>query len=104
MTNIEKLASKKRNFIFFREGGFYSLVIPEATVEDNAKYNPGTLRVEDAVTGSIVWEANPHRGSEFCGVCYGQRMIPSDDPDGDVMNTPCPACNEWHRPLSSQNK
>lgn len=21
-------------------------------------------------------------------------MIPSDDPDGDVMNTPCPECNE----------
>lgn len=24
-------------------------------------------------------------------------MIPSDDPDGDVMNTPCPECNE-HSP------
>jgi hypothetical protein len=59
MTNIEKLASKKRNYIFFREGGFYSLIIPEATVEDNAKCNPGTLRVEDAVTGETVWKAKP---------------------------------------------
>lgn len=22
-------------------------------------------------------------------------MIPSDEEDGDVMNTPCPECNEW---------
>ena len=36
---------------------------------------------------------NMHRGSEFCDVCYGSTMIPSDDPNGDVMNTRCPKCN-----------
>jgi len=56
MTNSEKLASPKRLVIFFREGGFYPLEIPEATVEDCAKCNPGTLRVEDAVTGEILWQ------------------------------------------------
>lgn len=56
MTNAEKLASPKRLVIFFREGGFYPLEIPEATIEDNVKCNPGTLRVEDAVTGEILWQ------------------------------------------------
>ena len=41
-------------------------------------------------------KTNPHRGSEFCDVCYGQTMIPSMHPDGDVMNTPCPKCNSPH--------
>jgi len=56
MTNAEKLASPKRLFIFFREDGFYPLEIPEATVADCAECNPGTLRVEDAVTREIVWQ------------------------------------------------
>lgn len=55
MTNTEKLASPKRTFIFIRADGFYPLELPEATVEDNAKCNPGTLRVQDALTGEIVW-------------------------------------------------
>jgi hypothetical protein len=29
----------------------------------------------------------------ICDRCQGATMIPSDDPDGDVMNTPCPQCN-----------
>jgi hypothetical protein len=29
-----------------------------------------------------------------CPACDDLRMIPSDDPCGDVMNTPCPDCNE----------
>jgi hypothetical protein len=33
----------------------------------------------------------------ICQKCHNQRMIPSDDPNGDVMNTPCPECNE-HSP------
>ena len=55
MTNEEKLASPKRIFMFFREGGFYPLELPEATVADVADCNPGTLRVEDALTGDVVW-------------------------------------------------
>lgn len=31
---------------------------------------------------------------EFCNICNGQTMIPSMEPDGDIMNTPCPECNE----------
>lgn len=56
MTNDEKLASPKRLVIFVRENGFYPLEIPEATIEDNAKCNHGTLRVEDALTGEILWQ------------------------------------------------
>ena len=54
-TITKKLTSQKRIFIFFREGGFYPLELPEATVADNAESNPGTLRVEDAVTREVVW-------------------------------------------------
>lgn len=57
MTNDEKLDSPKRLVIFVREGGFYPLEIPEATIEDNAKCNPSTLRVEDALTGEILWHS-----------------------------------------------
>ena len=32
-----------------------------------------------------------------CKTCDNQRMVPSDDPDGDVMNTPCPDCNAFLR-------
>lgn len=54
-TYEEKLASPKRLFLFVREEGFYPLELPELTVADNAKCNPGTLRVEDAMTGEVVW-------------------------------------------------
>lgn len=55
MTREEKLASPKRLFLFVRDDGFYPLALPEATVADNAECNPGTLRVEDAKTGEVVW-------------------------------------------------
>jgi len=59
MNNAEKLASPKRTFIFVRADGFYPLELPEATVEDNAKCNPGTLKVYDADTNDLVWSAQP---------------------------------------------
>jgi hypothetical protein len=31
-----------------------------------------------------------HEECPNCGGCY---MVPSDDPDGDIANTPCPDCN-----------
>lgn len=34
--------------------------------------------------------------AKVCQTCGGCGMVPSDDPDGDVMNTPCPECN--HQP------
>lgn len=56
MTHAEKLASQKRIYLFHRnDGWFYPLELPEATVADNAIANPGTLRVEDAQTGEVVW-------------------------------------------------
>ena len=88
-----KMESEKRLFLFHREDGFYPLALPKDTVIDNALMNPGTVKVVDVLTQKTVWEANPHRGSEFCDVCYGATMIPSDDPNGDVMNTRCPKCN-----------
>lgn len=53
--NCEKLASPKRTFLFFRDNGFYTLDLPEATVSENAKCNPGTICVRDAMTMEIVW-------------------------------------------------
>ena len=41
--------------------------------------------------------STPHgKGSDAasCSACNGLRMMPSDDPNGDVMNTPCPECNK----------
>lgn len=59
MNNEEKLATPVRTFLFFREGGFYQLQLPEATVSDNADCNPGTLKVVDAATGEVVWTPKP---------------------------------------------
>lgn len=30
-----------------------------------------------------------------CPVCHGLSMLPGTEPNHDVMNTPCPQCNEW---------
>jgi hypothetical protein len=30
---------------------------PKCVPEDHAKLNPGTLRIEDAVTGKVLWSA-----------------------------------------------
>lgn len=38
-----------------------------------------------------------------CPTCHDQRMIASDDPDGDIMNTPCPECND-HSPKYDAKK
>lgn len=51
-------------YVFFREGGFYVIDMPNDMLEkhgeakciaDNAKCNPGTLKVED-VHGRTVWQ------------------------------------------------
>jgi hypothetical protein len=51
---LAKLKSPKKSFVFFRAEGFYIVEIPEATLEDNVKSNPGTVRVE-TIEGEIVW-------------------------------------------------
>lgn len=56
LTQEEKLKSPKRLCVFVRAEGFYLLEIPEATIADNAECNPGTLRVEDARTGEVLWK------------------------------------------------
>jgi len=53
MTEQQKLASKERVFLFFRFGGFYPVTLPEATLDDNIKGNPGTLKVE--LAGKTIW-------------------------------------------------
>jgi hypothetical protein len=55
LTHEQKITSPKRLFIFVRADGFYLIELPEATVADNAECNPGTIRVEDAKTGEVVW-------------------------------------------------
>lgn len=52
-----KLASEVRTFLFQRKEGWYMVDLPRDTVEDNALCNPGTIRVVDAITLEIVWEA-----------------------------------------------
>lgn len=43
-------------YIFFREDGFYPLELEsDASARANAELNPGTLRVENAVTRETVW-------------------------------------------------
>jgi hypothetical protein len=32
-----------------------------------------------------------------CSACGGCGMLPGKGPNDDVMNTPCPECNEWAR-------
>ena len=47
-----------RTYIFFREDGFYLLGLSGDTEAiHNAQNNPGTRRVEDALTKSPVWRA-----------------------------------------------
>lgn len=56
LTNEEKLNSPQRLYLFYRDDAFYPLQIPEATLEDNIKANPGTIRVDDFHSG-CVWTA-----------------------------------------------
>ena len=57
MTNEEKLASKPHCYIFHRAIGWYPVTIPEATLDDNIKANPGTLVVTDAASRATIWTA-----------------------------------------------
>lgn len=41
--------------IFFRESGFYVIDLPaDDDLNEHARLNPGTLRIEDAV-GNVLW-------------------------------------------------
>lgn len=44
-------------YVFFREGMFYPIGLrDDADAVQNALWNPGTLRVENMITGEVVWE------------------------------------------------
>lgn len=45
-----------KEYMFFREYGFYSIgLLNDIDAIENAKCNPGTIRVED-IYGNIIWE------------------------------------------------
>ncbi len=48
---------KGKIYIFIREGGFfYDIILRDDTdAIENAKCNPGTIRIED-IFGQVVWE------------------------------------------------
>lgn len=51
----EQQRGPMRLVIFFREGGFYPLELPDTDdLSAHAEVNPGTLRIEDA-HGNILW-------------------------------------------------
>ena len=44
-------------YAFFREGMFYPIGLrDDADAVENALCNPGTIRVENMITGEVVWE------------------------------------------------
>ena len=44
-------------YVFFREGTFYPIGLRnDADAIENALWNPGTIRVENMITGEVVWE------------------------------------------------
>lgn len=47
-------------YIFFRKEGFYPVegIKDDAEVLDHVILNPGTIRVENALTGKVVWSAD----------------------------------------------
>ena len=59
-----KLKSENRWFLFFREKGFYVLQLSKDTVADNAKCNPGTVKVVDALTKEVVWSRPEQEGGQ----------------------------------------
>ncbi len=47
----------KTVYIFHRKDGWYPLeLMSDEDARANAKCNPGTIKVEKALTGEIVWE------------------------------------------------
>jgi hypothetical protein len=50
-----------RTIIFFRAEGWYPTEYPRSHTDwaAEAKRNPGTLRIEDALTGNVLWRKGP---------------------------------------------
>lgn len=50
----------KREVIFFRNQYFYIISIFDGEpIENHVDLNPGTLRVEDAITREVLWPPKP---------------------------------------------
>ena len=60
------------------------------TMNDNHGLQPDTTQTPNPKPSLVEGS-----GASPCSRCGGLFMVPSDDEDGDVMNTPCPDCNEW---------
>lgn len=57
-------------YIFHRDSGFYPIELrDDDDAREHAKLNPGTLKVENAATGEIIWRSlmTPHPGAERTG-------------------------------------
>lgn len=55
---IDLTKNTTREYIFIRKEGFYFVEIPaHIDIAENAKENPGTLEVIDAITKKTVWKA-----------------------------------------------
>lgn len=51
-----------KTYIFFRDGTFYPVELSsDEQARKNAECNPGTLKVENALTREIVWEKPTER-------------------------------------------
>lgn len=45
-------------YLFFRDEGFYPLELKDdSDAKRNAECNPGTIRVENAITEAVIWVA-----------------------------------------------
>lgn len=56
---VEKPTNNMNIYIFFRDDMFYPIELKDdASAKRNAEINPGTLKVENAVTREVVWTAN----------------------------------------------
>jgi Ser-tRNA(Ala) deacylase AlaX len=52
-------------YLFYRETGFYPIELAnDATAIEHVKLNPGTLKVQNAVTHAIVWTMTPPTQSQ----------------------------------------
>lgn len=61
LNELQRIAIRnaKTAYIFHRADGFYPLKLKDdADAKANAESNPGTLKVENAATGEVVWTPN----------------------------------------------
>lgn len=56
-------------YIFHRASGWYPIDLPDdAAARANALTNPGTISIENAITGETVWRADVVTGAEMISI------------------------------------